>query len=60
MGEYPEWYRTIVAARWLGVPPWDLIERPAAWQEWAIAAADAQSEANEKLRRKRGRKGSGL
>jgi len=27
----------IRAARYLGVAPWDLAERPICWQDWAIA-----------------------
>lgn len=28
MGERPLWHRVQVAARWLGVAPWDLREQP--------------------------------
>lgn len=41
----PEWYITIRAARYLRVAPWDLLERPAIWQEWALTAESAESAA---------------
>ncbi len=31
----PDYYALIKAANYLGVPPWELAERPAYWQEWA-------------------------
>jgi hypothetical protein len=39
MGELPDWYRTLKAAQVLGVAPWDLVEKPLIWQEWALAAS---------------------
>ena len=39
MGEAPEWYRLIRAARYLGVAPWDLQDR---WVFWANAALTAE------------------
>lgn len=38
MGEIPDWYRTLLAAQELNVPPWELAERPLIWQEWALSA----------------------
>ncbi len=60
----PDYYALIKAAKYLGVPPWELAERPTYWQEWAN---DSQSLDNEvekeqekraEKNRKRG-KGSG-
>jgi hypothetical protein len=50
MGDLPDWYITIRAARALGVAPWDLAERPAIWQEWGLAAESAEAKAENELR----------
>lgn len=42
MGSAPAWYITLKAAKYLGVPPWDLLERPVWWQEVALAAEAAE------------------
>lgn len=34
----PEWYPLIKAARYLGVAPWELLEQPAIWVDWALLA----------------------
>jgi hypothetical protein len=51
MGDVPPWFSVIKAARWVGVPPWELLTRPRVWMEWALAAeaaeATAQRQANE-------------
>lgn len=39
----PEWYPLIRAARYLGVPPWQLAEMPVIWQEWALMAESAEA-----------------
>lgn len=44
MGACPEWYPLIQAARYLGVPPWELAERPLIWREWALAAMAADNQ----------------
>ncbi len=49
MGAMPDWYPLIRAARYLGVPPWDLLQRAAVWQTWAIIAEGAENEAQEAL-----------
>lgn len=38
MGECPDWYELIQAARYLGVPPWDLAMQPVCWRNWASEA----------------------
>ena len=45
MGEVPEWYELITAAKYLGVAPWDLLEQPLIWQEGAHKAEMAEYEA---------------
>lgn len=45
MGSVPEWYRLIRAAKYLGVAPWDLLEKPAIWMEWALSAESAENKA---------------
>jgi hypothetical protein len=40
----PEWYSLIRAARYLGVPPWDLAMKPIWWMHVALAAEAAESQ----------------
>lgn len=57
-GECPDWYTLLRAARYLGVPPWELAERPVGWQQVALAAEGAESWAQEELaKRARARSG---
>jgi hypothetical protein len=49
MGACPEWYPLLRAARYLGVAPWQLAERPLVWQEWALTAEAAENEARNEL-----------
>ena len=56
MGEIPEWYRTRVAAKSMGVPPWELAKMPLVWQEWELTALEAEHAAEEAKREKRERK----
>lgn len=39
----------IRAARYLGVPPWELAEKPIAWMGWALAAESAEIEAQNEM-----------
>jgi hypothetical protein len=48
MGEVPEWFSLITAARYLGVPPWDLAVRPAWWMHVALAAQSAENAASKR------------
>ncbi|MDE2100092.1 MAG: hypothetical protein KGL39_22750 [Patescibacteria group bacterium] len=43
----PDYYPVIRAARYLGVPPWDLLKQPRAWVDWALTCEAAESEAQE-------------
>jgi hypothetical protein len=45
MGEQPEWYPLVRAAKYLGVPPWELARQPLYWTEVALAAMDAERRA---------------
>lgn len=47
MGELPEWYISLRAAKYLGCKPWELIEQPVIWQEYALAAVRAEGTAQE-------------
>lgn len=42
MGDAPDWYWLVRAARYLGVAPWELLERPPIWIELALAAFAAE------------------
>jgi len=41
-GEPPDWYLLIRAARYLGVPPWELATMPAWWMQAALASENAE------------------
>lgn len=45
MGELPDWYITIRAARYLKVPPWELAGQSVAWTNYALAAQSAENAA---------------
>lgn len=53
MGEVPDWYVTIQAARYLKVPPWDLVDQPIFWQRAAYAAMDAENQNSQRKDKKR-------
>lgn len=52
MGELPEWYALMRAARAMNVAPWELAHRPRIWMQWALAAEVVEAKAQENLRRK--------
>lgn len=37
-------YLNIRAARYLGVPPWELMKQPLYWRQWALAVQEAEEE----------------
>ena len=41
----PDYYPLIRAARYLGVKPWELLEQPKAWMDWASICESAELEA---------------
>ena len=43
MGECPDWFPLIRAARYLGVPPWELAAMPVCWRNWALIAQDVEN-----------------
>lgn len=45
MGVQPEWYPLVRAAKYLGVPPWELARQPLYWTEVALAAMDGERRA---------------
>ena len=53
MGYCPSWYRTIKAAKYLGVPPWELSGKPVAWQAMAEAAMEAEAHADQQRNKRR-------
>lgn len=53
MGAVPWWYRTIQAARYLGVAPWDLIEQMAFWEHAAVESMNAEARARKTLSKRR-------
>jgi len=48
MGDVPKWYLLIKAARYLGVPPWDLAKQPLWWMKVALASQQAEQQASKK------------
>jgi hypothetical protein len=44
VGQCPEWYKLIRAARYLGVPSWELARQPVWWVDVAIIAEEAEAE----------------
>ncbi len=49
VGRVPEWYMLVRAAKYLGVAPWEMLDRPTYWMEWALMGEAAENEA-EKIR----------
>jgi hypothetical protein len=47
MGDMPPWYPQAAAARYWGVPPWELDDQPALWIFRASAMASAENHAEE-------------
>jgi hypothetical protein len=45
----PAWYGVIAAAHYLHVPPWELMERPAIWTNWALTAHSAEQQAQAEI-----------
>jgi len=55
VGECPEWYMLLRAARYLHIAPWELMKMPVVWRDMALTAESAEIEA-ENARLKRGYK----
>lgn len=58
MGEVPEWYRVIKAAKYLGVSPWDLADQSIYWVSAAEAAQEVDALA-EKIAQEQAEKDKG-
>lgn len=56
MGEVPDWYLLLRAARYLRVAPWDLLAQPSIWQEWARMAEQAEAESQRQRQASQARK----
>lgn len=52
MGYCPDWYVTMRAARYIGCNPWELIDQPRCWTEWALAAETAETEAKQRAEKR--------
>lgn len=50
--ECPEWYPLIQSAKYLGVPPWELMEESLYWKERALVAMTAEAQAQEIINNK--------
>lgn len=57
MGAVPEWYGVVRAAKYLGVAPWDLMERSHVWVDWALTAEKAEDEAEKARQNRANRRG---
>ncbi len=53
MGECPDWYPIIQAAKYLGCNPWELMGESIYWKDKALIAISAENEA-QKIINKRG------
>ncbi len=53
MGECPDWYPIIQAAKYLGCTPPEMMEMPIYWQDKALICISAENEA-QKIINKRG------
>lgn len=47
MGDPPDWYLHMRAAKYLGVAPWELSEAPVFWRSAALEAESAENRARE-------------
>lgn len=56
MGYCPSWYETIRAAKYLGCNPWDLLDQPKCWTQWALAAEGAEAEARQAAENRQARR----
>lgn len=52
MGSAPPWYFTIKAAKYLGVAPWDLVDKPAVWVDMALEMESAEKYAENEIRKR--------
>lgn len=43
LGEIPDWYPLLMAARYLRVPPWELARRSVWWRDIALLAQEVEA-----------------
>jgi hypothetical protein len=55
-GEIPPEYPLYRAARYMGVAPWELLEREPEWMDWALQFESAEGEARAILAKRPNRK----
>ena len=56
MGYCPDWYAVIQAAKYLGVPPWELMNQSLWWQDRAFMSMSAEGEAQDFIEARNKRK----
>lgn len=56
MGAVPDWYGLLKSAQYLKVAPWDLLDQPIIWREWAAMAQNAEAEARKQKDQRAARK----
>jgi hypothetical protein len=49
MGECPDWYTVIQAAKYVNVSPWALMEQPVWWFDKIVIAMNAEASAKKTL-----------
>ncbi len=54
MGAYPDYYPIMQAAKYIGCPPWELLEQSAWWQDKALICMTAENEAQEIISKRGG------
>jgi hypothetical protein len=50
MGDCPDWYELVRAARYLSVAPWALIEQSIYWKQIALKSMTAEARAQDILK----------
>lgn len=53
MGECPDWYAVIQAAKYLNVAPWELLEHSVYWRDKALKSMTAEYQAEEILKNRK-------
>jgi hypothetical protein len=52
MGEAPDWYFHLRAAKYLGVAPWELSDQPVFWRNAALTAENVEGQYQEQQNQK--------
>jgi len=48
----PDWYPLLRAAKYLNVPPWELLDQPLFWREKALIAERVDAEVEAEMTRR--------